>query len=102
MMKLTWYVSITILKGVEVVHEFFYRDLKGLKQASVFKQPVGYLRHKKHIVRESVDSFGLFVLLLSVVSRSSLSVTDAHLTEDPSTFPIGLLHQAEDGKVPIV
>lgn len=46
MFKLTWYVSVTILKGMEVVHEFFYRDLKGLKQASVFKEPVGDLTHK--------------------------------------------------------
>lgn len=49
--ELTWYVPVTILKGMEVVHEFFYRDLKGLKQASVFKKPVRYLRHKKSIVR---------------------------------------------------
>lgn len=32
---------------MEVVHEFFYRDLEGLKQASVFKEPVGDLKHKK-------------------------------------------------------
>lgn len=31
MLKLTWYVSVTILKGMEVVHEFFHRDLEGLK-----------------------------------------------------------------------
>lgn len=55
MFKLTWYVSVTILKGVEVVHEFFYRDLEGLKQASVFKEPVGDLKHKNPIVRESVN-----------------------------------------------
>lgn len=47
MFKLTWYVSVTILKGVKVVHEFVYRDLEGLKQASVFKEPVGDLKHKK-------------------------------------------------------
>lgn len=54
-MQLTWYVSVTILKGMEVVHEFFYRDLKGLKQASVFKQPVRDLIHKDQIVREPVN-----------------------------------------------
>lgn len=46
MLKLTWYVSVTILKGMEVVHEFFHRDLKCLKQASVFKEPVRDLIHK--------------------------------------------------------
>lgn len=46
MLKLTWYVSVTILEGMEVVHEFFYGDLKGLKQASVLKEPVRYLKHK--------------------------------------------------------
>lgn len=55
MFKLTWYVSVTILKGVKVVHEFVYRDLEGLKQASVFKEPVRDLKHKNQIVTESVD-----------------------------------------------
>lgn len=55
MFKLTWYVSVTILKGVEVVHKFFYWDLEGLKQTSVFKEPVGDLKHKNAIVRESVN-----------------------------------------------
>lgn len=40
---LTWYVSVAILKGVEVIHEFFNRDLEGLKQTCVFKEPVRYL-----------------------------------------------------------
>lgn len=40
MLELTWYVSVTILKGMEVVHEFFYGDLKSLKQASVLKEPI--------------------------------------------------------------
>lgn len=35
---------------MEVVHEFFHRDLEGLKQASVFKEPVGDLEHKNHKV----------------------------------------------------
>jgi len=42
----TWYVSVTILKGVEVVHEFIDRDLEGLKQTSVFKEPVGDLEDR--------------------------------------------------------
>lgn len=54
MFKLTWYVSVTILKGVEVVHEFFYRDLESLKQASVFKEPVGDLIHQNQSVKESL------------------------------------------------
>lgn len=54
-MELTWYVSVTILKGMEVVHEFFYGDLKGLKQASVFKEPVRHLVHKDQIVREPIN-----------------------------------------------
>lgn len=49
MFKLTWYVSVTILKGMEVVHEFFHRDLEGLKQASVFKEPERDLKHKNHM-----------------------------------------------------
>ena len=52
MSKLTWYVSVTILKGMEVVHEFFHRDLEGLKQASVFKEPVGDLKDRSHIVSQ--------------------------------------------------
>ena len=40
---------------MEVVHELFYRDLKGLEQASVFKKPVRYLQHKEHIVRICED-----------------------------------------------
>lgn len=47
MLELTWYVSVTILKGMEVVHEFFYGDLKSLKQASVLKEPIRYLKGKK-------------------------------------------------------
>lgn len=39
-LQLTWYVSVTALQGVEVVHEFFHRDLEGLKQASVFEEAV--------------------------------------------------------------
>lgn len=46
MFKLTWYVSVTTLKGMEVVHEFFDWDLEGCKQASVFKEPVGDLKPK--------------------------------------------------------
>lgn len=49
MFKLTWYVSVTILKGMEVVHEFMYRNLEGCKQASVFKEPVGDLKDKNLI-----------------------------------------------------
>lgn len=49
MLELTWYVSVTILKGMEVVHEFFYRDLKSLKQASVLKEPIRYLKDKIYI-----------------------------------------------------
>lgn len=41
---LTWYVSVAVLKGMEVVHEFFNRDLEGLKKACVFKKPVRYLK----------------------------------------------------------
>lgn len=55
MFKLTWYISVTILKGMEVVHEFFYRDLKGLKQASVFKEPVRDLIDRDQSVREPVN-----------------------------------------------
>lgn len=36
---------------MEVVHEFFHRDLEGLKQASVFKEPVGDLKYKNHKIR---------------------------------------------------
>lgn len=49
MLELTWYVSVTILKGMEVVHEFFYGDLKSLKQASVLKEPIWYLKDKIYI-----------------------------------------------------
>lgn len=49
MFELTWYVSVTILKGMEIVHEFVDRDLEGLKQTSVFKEPVGDLKDKKRI-----------------------------------------------------
>lgn len=42
------------------------------------------------------------VLLILCVSLIIVALGFAHLTEDPSTFPIGLLHQAEDGEVPIV
>lgn len=42
--KLTRDVSVTILKGMEVVHEFLDRDLEGLKQTSVLKKPVRDLR----------------------------------------------------------
>lgn len=59
MLKLTWYVSVTVLKSMEVVHEFFYRDLKGFEQASVFKEPVGDLKHKNTSVRESAYTTGL-------------------------------------------
>lgn len=60
MWGLTWYVSVAVLKGMEVVHEFFDWDLKGLKQASVFKEPVRNLRHRdenvhKHEITNSVD-----------------------------------------------
>lgn len=48
MLKLTWYVSVTILKGMEVVHEFFDGDLEGRKQASVFKESVGDLKPKSN------------------------------------------------------
>lgn len=47
MLELTWYVSVTILKGMEVVHEFFYGDLKSLKQACVLKEPIRYLKDNK-------------------------------------------------------
>ena len=46
MSKLTWYVSVTTFKGVEVVHEFFDRDFESFKQAGVFKEPVGDLRYQ--------------------------------------------------------
>jgi len=45
-LKLTWYVSVTILKGMEVVHEFFYWDLEGCKQAGVFEEPVRDLKQE--------------------------------------------------------
>lgn len=54
MLELTWYVSVTILKGVEVVHEFFDGDLEGLEQAGVFKEPVGDLKHKNQIVKSLI------------------------------------------------
>lgn len=49
---LTWYVSVAILKGMEVIHEFIHRDLEGLKQTGVFKKPVSDLKLIKVIVRE--------------------------------------------------
>ena len=52
-LKLTWYVSVTILEGVEVVHEFFNRNLECLKQASVFKEPVRDLKHSRSKCQES-------------------------------------------------
>lgn len=48
--ELTRYVSVTVLKGMEVVHEFFNRDLEGLKQARVFKESVGDLQHNNIIL----------------------------------------------------
>lgn len=54
MLELTWYVSVTILKGMEVVHEFFDGDLEGLEQAGVFKEPVGDLKHKNQIVKSLI------------------------------------------------
>lgn len=41
---LTWYVSVAILKGMEVIHEFIHGDLEGLKQTCVIKEPVGHLK----------------------------------------------------------
>lgn len=49
---LTWYVSVAILKGMKVIHEFLHRDLEGLKQTGVFKEPVGDLKLIKVIVRK--------------------------------------------------
>lgn len=49
---LTWYVSVAVLKGMKVIHEFLHRDLEGLKQTGVFKEPVGDLKLIKVIVRE--------------------------------------------------
>lgn len=52
---LTWYVSVTVLKGMEVVHEFFDGDLEGLKQACVFKEPVSDLTYRNQIVTEQAN-----------------------------------------------
>lgn len=57
---LTWNVSVAILKGMKVIHEFFHRDLEGLKQTGVFKEPVGDLELMKVIVSEQSHTNGEF------------------------------------------
>lgn len=57
---LTWNVSVAILKGMKVIHEFFHRDLEGLKQTGVFKEPVGDLELIKVIVSEQRHTNGEF------------------------------------------
>lgn len=59
-LELTWYVSVTILKGVEVVHEFFDGDLEGLEQAGVFKEPVGDLKDKNQNVKSLISFAKLY------------------------------------------
>lgn len=58
---LTWNVSVAILKGMKVIHEFFHRDLEGLKQTGVFKEPVGDLELIKVIVSEQGHTNGEFL-----------------------------------------
>lgn len=72
-MKRTWYVSVTTLQGMEVVHELFYGDLEGLKQAGVFKEPVRNLQHQKVYFMKwntSLKSFDHFYHSLIFIHRS--------------------------------
>lgn len=57
---LTWNVSVAILKGMKVIHEFFHRDLECLKQTGVFKEPVGDLELIKVTVGEQGHTNGEF------------------------------------------
>lgn len=72
---LTWNVSVAILKGMKVIHEFFHRDLEGLKQPGVFKEPVGDLKLIKVIVREQGHTNGEFFPINMHAKKGGLKET---------------------------
>lgn len=65
MFELTWYVSITVLKGMEVIHKFFNRDLEGLKEAGVFKEPVGDLNTQNYYCQKVFEHHKTYKTTLS-------------------------------------